>query len=86
MPIPTNQIPTMAKVTHKLTPATIKAKAKPGPKSFKLAVGQGLYLFGKAKRRVLMAHGVPLWRPAETASVGDSETHAMIEQVRGTGA
>ena len=34
----------MAKVSQKLTPVTIKAKAKPGAKPFKLTDGQGLYL------------------------------------------
>ena len=47
----------MAKVTHKLTPATIKAKAKPGAKPFKLADGQGLYLLVKP-------NGACYWRMA----------------------
>ena len=35
-------VPTMAKVTQKLTLVTIKAKAKPGTKPFKLTDGCGV--------------------------------------------
>ena len=47
----------MAKVTQKLTPVTIKAKAKPGAKPFKLADGQGLYL-------LIKPNGACYWRMA----------------------
>ena len=47
----------MAKVTQKLTPVTINAKAKPGAKNFKLADGQGLYL-------LIKPNGACYWRMA----------------------